>query len=324
MITLTFFGLSAITFFVGRIMPIDPVTSAAGYRVNQKTYDALYKEMGLDKSIPVQYLIFVKKALRGDFGSSFMTGQKVTDDIKRVFPASIELALIATLAGFLLGVPMGVIAAVTKGRLSDYIIRVIGLVGYSVPIFWMGIMSLVIFYSSLGWLSGPGRIDVYYIGAVENITNFIIIDALLAGRTDIALNALGHIILPASMLAIFSLAYIARMTRSFMLDQLNQEYVLTARVKGLTEWGVITRHVLPNIGIQLITVMALTFALLLEGSVLIETVFVWPGLGQYVIYAILAADMNAVIGGVTVSGGCFIILNQVSDLLYEIVDPRAR
>jgi peptide/nickel transport system permease protein len=323
MLALTFIGLSSTTFLIGRVMPIDPVISIAGQRVSQSAYDKIYHELGLDKPLLIQYFIFLKKAVTGDFGVSITSGNPVWEDIKRVFPASVELALVASLIGIFVGVPMGMLAAFFHGKWVDYIIRVTALLGYSVPIFWLGIMSLVLFYRVLDWLPGPGRIDFYYIGIVEDITNFIIIDALIAGNMEIVLNALSHLILPSAMLGVFALAYVARMTRSFMLHQLNQEYVLTARVKGLPEWKVVTKHILPNMSIQLITIIALTFALLLEGSVLIETVFVWPGLGQYVIYSLLSGDMNATIGGTTVVGTIFVLLNQLSDLLYQIVDPRA-
>jgi peptide/nickel transport system permease protein len=203
-------------------------------------------------------------------------------------------------------------------------IRVLGLIGYSAPIFWLGLMGLLVFYAKLDWVGGPGRLDVAYEYLVEPVTGMLLVDSLLAGETDVFWNAFSHIILPASLLGYFSLAYISRMTRSFMLDQLNQEYIITARVKGLSERHVIWRHALGNVMLPLITVIALSFANLLEGSVLTEIVFAWPGLGQYITHSLLNADMNAVLGGTLVVGTVFIGLNLFSDLLYRVLDPRAR
>jgi peptide/nickel transport system permease protein len=197
-------------------------------------------------------------------------------------------------------------------------------VGYSVPVFWLGLVGLLLFYATLDWAPGPGRLDVFYDGLVDPVTGVITIDALLAGETEIFWNALSHLILPASILGYFSIAYISRMTRSFMLDQLRQEYITTARVKGLSEARVIWHHALGNIAVPLITVVALSYANLLEGSVLTETVFAWPGLGLYITNSLLNADMNAVLGGTLVVGTVFIGLNMLSDLLYRLLDPRAK
>ena len=192
------------------------------------------------------------------------------------------------------------------------------------PIFWLGMVALVIFYARLEWLPGPGRVEVYFDGIVDPVTGFILIDSALQGEWEVFRNALAHIVLPAAMLATYALAYIARMTRSFMLDQLSQEYVITARVKGLSELAVIWRHAFRNVLIQLITIIGLTYASLLEGSVLTETVFAWPGIGQYITNSLFNADMNAVIGGTLVVGVCFVGINMLSDVLYRIVDPRVR
>ncbi len=219
---------------------------------------------------------------------------------------------------------MGVLAAVKRGRWPDHLVRVVGLFGYSVPVFWLGMVGLLIFYAKLGWVAGPGRIDVFYDGIVEPVTGSILVDAALAGEWEIFDNAVSHLALPASILATYTLAYIARMTRSFMLDQLSQEYVLTARLKGVSEKWVIWRHAFRNVLVQLITIIGLTYASLLEGSVLTETVFAWPGIGQYITASLFKNDMNAVIGGTIVVGVCFVGINMLSDLLYRMVDPRAR
>lgn len=323
-LVLTFVGLTAVTFTIGRVMPADPVLAIVGDRASQAAYDKVYTEMGLDRPIYAQYGRYLVELAQGDLGTSVMTSRPVIEDIKRFFPATLELATIATLMGVLIGVPMGVWAAVNQGRLIDHVVRVLGLIGYSVPVFWLGMVALLIFYGNLGWVAGPGRLDVYFDGVVEPVTGFILIDAAMAGEWDIFDNAVSHLILPASILGAFALAYIARMTRSFMLDQLNQEYILTARVKGVSEPGVVWRHAFRNVLVQLITIIGLTYASLLEGSVLTETVFSWPGIGQYITTSLFNADMSAVLGGTVVVGACFVGINMLSDLLYKLVDPRAR
>ena len=320
---LTLLGLLLVTFIIGRVMPIDPVLKVVGDRATQAQYDAAYLAMGLDQPLYVQFFRYIGDVLQGDFGKSISTGQLVIDDIKRVFPATVELATLGTLIGVLIGVPLGVIAAARREGIVDQVARVVALVGYSMPIFWLGLMGLLIFYGILGWVGGPGRQDIIYSGMVPKVTGLLMIDSLIAGDWGAFKDAFSHIILPASLLGYFSLAYISRMTRSFMLEQLSAEYITTARVKGLSERAVIWRHAFRNISIPLITVIALSFGSLLEGSVLTEIIFSWPGLGQYVTKALLAGDMNAVLGGTVVIGVCFVGLNLLSDLLYRVLDPRS-
>jgi peptide/nickel transport system permease protein len=323
-LALTFLGLTAVTFAIGRVMPADPVLAIVGDRASQQVYDQVYRELGLDRPIYVQYARYLGELAEGDLGTSIMTARPVVEDIARFFPATLELATVATLIGVCLGIPMGVWAAVNQGRMLDHAVRVFGLVGYSMPVFWLGMIALLVFYGELGWVSGPGRIDVFYDGIVNDVTGVILIDSAMQGEWDIFRNAVSHLVLPAGVLGLFALAYIARMTRSFMLDQLNQEYVLTARVKGASERAVIWRHAFRNVLVQLITIIGLTYASLLEGSVLTETVFSWPGIGQYITTSLFNADMNAVLGGTIVVGTCFIGINMLSDLAYRLVDPRAR
>lgn len=323
-IAFTFLGLLAITFFIGRVVPIDPVLAVVGDRAPRAVYEAARIEMGLDKPLVVQFFHYVGNVLTGDLGMSVSTGKPVVEDLKRVFPATLEMATLGILIGVLLGVPMGVYAASRQGSLLDQVIRVVGLLGYSVPAFWLGLVGLALFYAKLQWVGGPGRLDIFYDGIVPPVTGLVLIDSLLAGETEIFFNALTHIALPAAVLGFFSLAYIARMTRSFMLDQLAQEYVTTARVKGVSERLVLWRHAFRPILVPLITVIGLSYAGLLEGSVMIETVFSWPGIGNYLTTALLNADMNAVLGATLVIGAVFIGINKISDVLYRVLDPRAR
>nr|WP_244621644.1 ABC transporter permease [Mesorhizobium albiziae] len=323
-VALTFLGLLAITFFIGRVVPIDPVLAVVGDRAPQAVYERVREEMGIDRPLIVQFASYVGDVVQGDLGNSVSTQRPVVEDLARVFPATLEMATIGIIIGVLLGVPMGVWAASRQGSLLDQAIRVVGLLGYSVPAFWLGLVGLAVFYARLQWVSGPGRIDVYYDGLVPPVTGLMLVDSLLAGDTQVFMNAVQHLILPASILGFFSLAYIARMTRSFMLDQLNQEYVTTARVKGVSERAVIWRHAFRPILVPLITVIGLSYAGLLEGSVMIETVFSWPGIGNYLTNALLNADMNAVLGATLVIGAVFIGINKLSDVLYRVLDPRAR
>ncbi len=323
-VAVTMLGLLFVTFIIGRVMPIDPVLAVVGERASQETYDAAFEAMGLDKPLLVQFGYYLWDVLHGDFGNSLLTAHPVSEDIKRVFPATFELATLGTIFGIFFGVPLGVMAAVRRGSWIDQVARVVALVGYSMPIFWLGLMGLLVFYGILGWVGGPGRVSIFYEDMVPVVTGMILIDSALDGNWTVFKDAFSHLILPASLLGYYSLAYISRMTRSFMLEQLSAEYIITARVKGMSERAVIWRHCFRNIRVQLITVIALSYANLLEGSVLTEIIFSWPGIGSYITTALLSADMNAVLGGTVVVGLIFILLNIFCDLLYKVLDPRAR
>ncbi len=324
MVAATLLGLLLVTFFIGRVVPIDPVLAAVGDRAPAEVYERVRLELGLDLPLWQQFWLYLKSALSGNFGNSVLTSNRVIDDIVRVFPATIELATLGTFVGVVLGIPAGVLAAVHRGRWFDQLVRVAGLVGYSVPVFWLGLMALLVFYAKLGLVAGPGRLSTGFEDIVEPVTGIVLLDAAMEGEWEVFGDALSHLILPASILGYFSLAYISRMTRSFMLEQLRQEYVIAARVKGVSEFRVVWRHALGNAMVPLVTVIALSYVNLLEGSVLTETVFAWPGLGMYITQSLLAADMNAVLGGTVLVGTCFVAINLFSDILYRFVDPRAR
>jgi peptide/nickel transport system permease protein len=323
-IAATLLGLLILTFLIGRVMPIDPVSRLVGADADQQTYQAMYEKLGLDKPLYVQLWYYLTQIFSGDFGVALLTGHRVIDDIIRVFPATIELATVSIVLGAGLGVPLGVLAAARRGQPVDHVIRVITLLGHSVPIFWIGMMGLLLFYAKLGWVGGSGRVDIYYQDLVPVRTGLILVDSLLSGDTDVFWSAVRHIILPASVLAYSSMAYLSRMTRSFMLEQLSQEYIVAARVKGLSQRDVIWRHAFSNIRVQLATIIALTYGNLLEGAVLIETVFAWPGFGQYLTNNLLLGDMNAVMICVLIVGVIFVGLNVVTDVLYRVFDPRTR
>ncbi len=324
MMAATMLGLLFITFIIGRKMPIDPVIAIVGDHAPAEVYNRVYKELGLHLSLLEQFWIYLKSVLTGDFGVSTRTAQPVLTDIATVFPATLELAILGTIIGTVLGIPAGILAAVKKNSIADQIVRVIGLVGYSVPIFWLGMMAFMLFYYILGWVGDTGRIDVVYIYTIPTVTGLYLIDTLLAGDLEAFRNVISHIILPASLLGYYSLAYISRMTRSFMLNELEQEYIIAARVKGISESRVIWRHAFRNAAVPMLTVVVLSFGYLLEGSVLTETVFNWNGLGLYLTSSLLNSDMNALLGSTLVVGLIFVVLNQTSDILYRLLDPRTR
>ncbi|MDW9820534.1 ABC transporter permease subunit [Sinorhizobium meliloti] len=320
----TYLGLLAVTFFIGRVIPIDPVLAVLGDRAPNHVVERTREAMGLNLPLYQQFFIYCRQAFTGDFGTSVLTTNPVMADIRRVFPATMELATLGTLIGAFIGVPLGVLAAVKRGSIADQVVRVIGLVGYSVPIFWLALLALLVFYARLQWVAYPGRIDILYEYSFTPVTGFYLLDSAWQGQWDVFRDVFRHIILPASLLGYFSLAYISRMTRSFMLNELQQEYIVAARAKGLSEARIIWTHALRNAAVPLVTVIALSYAGLLEGSVLTETVFAWPGLGLYITNSLQNADMNAVLGGTIIIGSVFIAINLLSDLLYRTLDPRTR
>ena len=327
-LAVTLLGLLLVTFVIGRVVPIDPVLAIVGERATEAQIAAVREKLGLDLPMWQQFLIYVGDAVRGDLGTSIRTGEPIAAEIARYFPATLELATLGTIFGTLVGVPAGVLAATRPGSVADQIVRVVGLLGYSMPVFWLGLIGLLVFYGQLGWVGGPGRLDPVYAMRMEftltAYTGMILVDSALNGAWDVFANALSHIVLPAGLLGYVSMAYISRMTRSFMMNELGQEYITTARVKGMPEWRVIWVHAMRNVLVPLITVIALSYAYLLEGSVLTETIFAWPGLGSYITDALFAADMPAVLGGTVVVGVVFVTLNMLSDIAYRFVDPRAR
>lgn len=323
-VSVTILGLLALTFFIGRLLPLDPVLAILGDDASQEAYDRMVVKLGLDKPLWEQFVAYVWNSLQFDFGTSLTSGKPVVEDILRVFPATLELATVAMILGTGLGIPLGVMAAANRDTWIDQLVRVISLIGYSAPIFWLGLLGLTVFYAGLGWVGAPGRIDIVNQYDLTVRTGLYLIDSAMAGQWDIFADVFSRIVLPASILAYGAMAYISRMTRSFMLEQLSQEYIIAARAKGASRWNVIWRHAFPNIAVQLVTVVALSYAFLLEGAVLTETVFAWPGFGRYLTTALLRADMNAVLGCTLIVGLIFITLNLLSDIFYRVFDPRTR
>ena len=318
------FVLLVVTFVIGRILPTDPVGAIVGELADPAAYEAMRTKLGLDLPVYQQFWIYFTSLLQGDLGTAILTGNPVAQDLSRAFPATLELATLAVILSTVLGVPLGMTAAFFRDSWIDQVARVISLVGHSIPVFWFGIVGLVIFYAWLSWVGGPGRIDIYLEGLVEPRTGLLLIDSLLAGDTEVFWNAVSHIILPSAILAYSAMAYITRMTRSFTLEQLNQDYVIAARAKGASNWRIVSGHLLPNIAVQLVTVLAISYGSLLEGAVVTEVVFSWPGIGQYMTNALMIGDMNAILAATLIVGFIFMALNFLSDLAYLLLDPRTR
>ncbi|MCL2898409.1 ABC transporter permease [Brenneria tiliae] len=323
-IALTLMGLLTVTFIIGRLLPGDPVISVIGDRAPEALYQRVYHEMNLDRPLYEQFFLFCEKMLAGDFGNSLVTGNAIIDDMKRFFPATFELATLAIVIGIISGIFLGVICVRYPGRWQDHVGRFIAIFGHSVPVFWLGLIGLLVFYAKLGWVSGPGRIDIAYEYSVEDITGMVLVDAIITGEYAAFFNAVSHCILPASLLGIVATSYIARMTRGFLLHQMREHYVKVLRLKGLSLGRIIILHALPNSAGAILSVIAMTYAYLLEGAVLTETVFAWPGIGTYITNSLFAADINAVLTATLLVGIIYLALNLFVEWLQTSIDPRTR
>ncbi|WP_244651062.1 ABC transporter permease [Rhizobium sp. CFBP 8762] len=321
---ITLLGLSIITFAMTRLSPIDPALQLVGDHASQSTYAQARETLGLDEPLPVQFVNYLRTALSGNLGQSISTGQPVARDIARTFPATLELATVAIVLGSVFGLSLGIIGAMRPGSVLDGVVRLVSLVGYSVPIFWLGLLMLLLFYAKLHWAPGPGRLDVVFQYTVPSVTGFALVDTWLSGKVGAFRSALSHLALPALVLAFYAMAGISRLTRASILAELGQEYVLTARAKGAGLVRVVFKHVLPNVTGTLLTVIALSYASLLEGAVLTETVFAWPGIGRYLTTAMFAGDMPAILGGTLVVGACFVALNAFTDFAVNRLESAQR
>jgi peptide/nickel transport system permease protein len=320
-LAITLIGIMVMTFFISLVVPLDPLAAIAGPQAPQETVERLRKLYGFDKPLYIQFGRYVTRLSQGDLGTSFQTGRPVLEDILHFFPATIELATLALIIAILTGIPLGVLSAVYRNSPIDHFSRVLSLIGVSMPVFWSGLVLILIFYFKLGWFPEPGRLDIMLIEP-ERITGMLVMDSLIARDWEVLWDAIKHLVLPATVLGLFGLAGIARIVRSSMLDVLSQEYIKTARIKGLNEFMVLTRHALRNALVPAVTVIGLTYGGLLEGSVLTETIFSWPGLGRYLATAFLTLDLNAVVGGTMLVALMFSLVNLVVDLVYAFLNPR--
>jgi peptide/nickel transport system permease protein len=321
--TLAIFGVLVITFFLTHVIPGDPVAAILGQQAPQAVIDELRHRWGLDRPIHEQFIRYLERLARGDLGSSLATHRPVLNDLREFFPATIELATAAILIGALTGLAVGIVSAVARGSWIDHLTRFLSLIGLSMPVFWLGLIVLLVFYFRLGLLPGPGQLDIF-VTRPPRVTGMILPDALLAGDLSAFRSALAHLVLPALVLGSHALVGIARITRASMLEVLGQDYVRVARAKGLTERRVILKHALKNALLPIITVIGIYYGGLLEGAVLTETVFSWPGLGRYATSAILSQDFAAVMGVTVLIALVFSLANLLVDLAYGLLNPKIR
>ncbi|MCB8814840.1 ABC transporter permease [Desulfosporosinus shakirovi] len=315
-------GVSIIVFLIMRVFSPDPAPIVLGQHATQEAVEVWRQANGLNDPIYLQYFHYITGALTGDLGISYYTKMPVTKEIFARFPATIELALVAIMLASFFGILIGVISAVKKNSIFDNAGMFIALIGVSMPIFWLGILLIIFFSGTLHWLPSSGRIDPLL--QPLDITGFYLIDSLVTNNMDGFKDAFRHLVLPASALAMYSMAIIARMTRSSMLETLQQDFIRTARAKGISEGRVIIRHALRNGLIPIVTVIGLQLGSLLGGAVLTETVFSWPGIGAYTVACILKSDFPVVQGVVLLIASIFVLVNLIVDVFYAFLDPRIK
>lgn len=318
----TLLGVSIIVFMFLRMIPGDPALALAGEHATEANVERIREEFGLNKPLYEQYLTYMGKVLQGDLGRSILSRRPIMDEIRGRFPATIELSLCALTVALIVGVPAGIISATRRNSIFDNMAMVGSLLGISMPIFWLGLMLNWFFAVRLGWLPSVTRLDSGI--ELQRITNLLIVDSIITGNPEALLNAIKHLILPAIALGTIPMAIIARMTRSAMLEVLEQDYMRTARAKGLVERVVIMRHALKNALLPVITIIGLQVGVLLSGAVLTETIFAWPGIGRWLYLSILARDYPIVQGMALFITVLFLVINLLVDLSYAVVDPRIR
>lgn len=318
-------GITLVSFLIANAIPADPINAnLPANQLNNETLVAAFREeWGLDKPPIEQYLTYLGNLLQGNLGRSIKTRQPIADDIARFLPATIELATVAVVLGVSMGVSFGVISAVWHNRPIDYFVRLLGLIGVSVPVFVLALLGLTIFHAQLGWVAGPGRLGVRT-PEPPLITGLFIIDSLITGQWNTLRDAISRIILPGMVLALYITGLISRVTRSSMLDVLSADYMRTARSKGLRERIIILRHGLSNALIPIVTVIGLSYGSLLAGAVLTESIFAWPGIGRYMFRASTSQDFPAIMGVSLLIGFMYVMVNLVVDVLYYFLDPRIR
>jgi len=318
----TLLGVSIIVFLFLRMIPGDPALALAGEHATEANVERIREQFGLNKPLHEQYFTYMSKVLRGDLGRSILSRRPIMDEIRVRFPATIELSVCALTVALVVGVPAGIISATKRNSIFDNVAMIGSLLGISMPIFWLGLMLNWFFAVQLGWLPSVTRLDAGI--ELQRITNLLIIDSLLTGNAEALLNAVQHLILPSVALGTIPMAIIARMTRSAMLEVLEQDYVRTARAKGLRERVVIIRHALKNALLPVITIVGLQVGVLLSGAVLTETIFAWPGIGRWLYLSILSRDYPIIQGMALFVTILFLVMNLLVDVSYAMIDPRIR
>ncbi|CAG1015915.1 MAG: ABC transporter permease subunit [Rhizobiaceae bacterium] len=319
----TFIGVSIIAFSFIRLLPGDPVMLMSGERVmSEERYQQISHELGYDRPIVVQYLDYLWGVVRGDFGTSVVTKQSILDQFFTLFPATLELSLCAIVFAVVLGIPAGIFAAIRRGSVFDQTIMGTALIGYSMPIFWWGLLLIILFSGMLQWTPVSGRISLMFF--FPPVTGFMLIDSLLSGQAGAFKSAVSHLILPTIVLGTIPLAVIARQTRSAMLEVLGEDYVRTARAKGLSPFRVIGVHALRNAMIPVITTIGLQVGVLMAGAILTETIFSWPGIGKWMVDSVFRRDYPVIQGGLLIIAGIIMLVNLAVDVLYGLINPRIR
>ncbi|HYR02684.1 MAG TPA: ABC transporter permease [Syntrophobacteria bacterium] len=316
----TLFGVTLLVFFMLRLTPGDPAELLLGERASQEALEQMREYLGLKKPLYVQYGMFLGRLLEGDLGETIWTRQKVWVEVKQRFPATVELSIAAMVISSFLGVIFGIISATRQYSLFDYLSMLGALIGVSMPIFWLGLVLMLIFSLHLGLLPMSGRLSIGV--ELDPITNFLILDALLAKNWAALRDALWHLTLPAFTLSTIPMAIVARMTRSSMLEVLRQDYIKTARAKGLAEHVVIIKHGLRNALVPVVTVVGLQFGILMAGAILTETIFAWPGVGKWMYDAVMQRDYMVIQGGTLIIATVFVMVNLAVDVLYAVINPR--
>ena len=323
MVIPTFIGITLLTFSLIHMIPGDPITVMAGERgVSAERRAELEIQLGLDKPLYEQYFVYISNIAKGDFGKSLITREPVLEEFITLFPATMELSFFAAMFAIFIGLPLGIIAAVRRGSIFDHSVMTISLAGYSMPIFWWGLLLIILFSVTLGWTPVSGRISALY--WVDTVTGFMLIDAWISNEPGAFGSAVQHLILPSIVLGTIPLAVVARMTRSSMLEVLGEDFIRTARAKGLSPLRVIMKHALRNALIPVVTVIGLQVGILLSGAILTETIFAWPGIGRWLLESIHRRDYQVVQGGILIVATMIILINLLVDVLYGVINPRIR
>jgi len=316
-------GVTVMTFFLSHVVPADPVAAYLGEHASEEAVAKMRHDLGLDKPLPEQYFIYMRNLIHGDLGVSIRNNRPVSDDLRDYLPATVELSTAAIIAAVIIGIPTGVISAVYRNRWEDQTARGFSLVGVSLPVFYLGLLILALFYYKLGWFPGRGQLSPF-VSAPQRITGLLLVDSLLEGNMTAFVDAVRHLVLPAVCLGFASAGVITRMTRASMLEVLNQDYIRTARAKGLSERVVNMRHALRNAMIPTVTIIGLAYGSLLSGAVLTETIFSWPGIGRYATDSVTSLDIPAILGVTLVSAVIYSLANLAVDIAYAYLDPRIR
>lgn len=315
------FGVTIMVFVISHAIPGDPAKMIAGPKASREAVENIRKAHGLDKPLTIQYFKFISGIVKGDLGISIRNHRPVTKDLLDFFPATLELTIISIGICLFVGIPLGIISAVKRNRIWDHLTRIFSVFGVSMPVFWLGLMLLLLFYRNLGWLPGSGRLDINFSPPVY-VTGLYLVDSLLEWRLDKFFNIASHLILPAFCLSYVYLAIITRIVRSSMIESLGQDYIVTARANGVAEWMVVIKHAFKNSLIPTVTITGLSFGELLGGAILTETIFGWPGMGKYVVDSVNYLDFPAIMGFTLVVCLVYVSMNLLVDVLYACLNPK--